>query len=873
MYKVWSPYGFSYNDDPITIARFNSRGVDADWMKKAAAAAIFADEFEKYPLAKGHTLVQLAPVADYEYYSCFPAGTEVRMADSTLKPIENIALGDEVVTHRRGAGKVISLMSRPYEGAGIRLGICGLLDDITSTAEHKYFIIPKEQVECSVDKRKHCKPGTCQNNALCESRGCSRSHISYELQEVAASNIRPGDYVVVPVPDRGVGSPSWRWSTAFTTVAGYFLAEGCYIKAPGTQAREGVSLCFHQDEEATLGVALATAVELLKDSYKGIRINGPYHGNGKAIVYQIHSRGLADRLYSLFGDYAGQKALHPGVFGQPPETLRKLLACYMDGDGTCSEYTDPAGYSHDSYSMTTVSRKLALDLQWVFGKLGVPAMLCRGTNTDPDTGDTRDFYHCDLSNTNGMLFEGLSYKHREVTPAQEKQHCFMWNGYVCRPVRSTALVELNCTVYNIEVEGDHSYTVGNGVAVRNCNVNGDMFKTAANKQYHNTFLNANAFTEHVNQDPTIGFGKPIATAYNDKLHRIELLVDVDNVKNASILHSLEQGKPVNWSMSCYVDYDQCNVCGNKATSPKGPCDQPLDVPSPGYCKHASQFLGAMLKNGHRVGVDNPHPRFFDISHVKTPAEVMALTLRYRKAAAANGPISFDESGVGLAIRCGLELPLYLRASLPSFVIAKSALAGKLAAMEKTIPMTGANLVGAEPDSGGAAKNNALSNLLADVKSGKLKKEQVLQALRDEGIIADIDTFAKLEGATPEEAKEATAKLPLLFSYLSQHNLLTDTACNGTYDEYETPVSMKLAASAKTLAPAMSLMPAYAKARAIAATPKQIKQASTSADDSSVSSLLRKYAAYQLSELAATCKDSKAELPLLLTVIARTVNYR
>ena len=80
MIKVWSPYGWNWPDDPVQIVRMHSRGVDAGWMK-AASAQCFAKEFNEIELSPGHTLVHVAPVADFEYFSCFVAGTEVRMAE------------------------------------------------------------------------------------------------------------------------------------------------------------------------------------------------------------------------------------------------------------------------------------------------------------------------------------------------------------------------------------------------------------------------------------------------------------------------------------------------------------------------------------------------------------------------------------------------------------------------------------------------------------------------------------------------------------------------------------------------------------------------------------------------------------------------
>ena len=407
-----------------------------------------------------------------------------------------------------------------------------------------------------------------------------------------------------------------------------------------------------------------------------------------------------------------------------------------------------------------------------------------------------------------------------------------------------------------------------------CNVNGDGFTKNACRNFHDTFLAAHKFLEHDNQDPQKGTGRPVKTAYNEKLARIELLVDIENAKNEQLLQKLASGKPADWSMACKIDWDECNYpgCGNRATSPKGPCDQPADVPSAGYCKHAKNMLGALLDDGHRVFVDNPHPHFFDISEVKTPAEVVARTMQYRKAASA----ATTMGGAELAARMGLDGPLFTRVSLPHEFGPKLAIAQKLAEIEKQIPAGQAqHILSIAP--GVPRSTNKTRTQVKELVKKCASIDLVLKALRAQEIILDISDFVAITGDDPQLAKEASEYMPRLFNYLNARALLHDTASNGTFDAVcglRVPTAIEKIAS--EAAPDLSVEKMHVRKRLITSDGVNIGSFTVQSKEASgpMESLVRQYAAYLLSELAVkmgSVNDVGSLLPL--TALWRTVNYK
>ena len=148
-----------------------------------------------------------------------------------------------------------------------------------------------------------------------------------------------------------------------------------------------------------------------------------------------------------------------------------------------------------------------------------------------------------------------------------------------------------------------------------CNRNGDAFFEDALKKYHHTFVeDGHAFMHHKNKDPEKSYGKVVFSAYNDKMHRVELVVEYDTSKlDPKFVDKINNGEMVNVSMGCRVDSDYCSICGHRA---KTPAD---------YCKHLKYEPGltGMLPDGRKAFAINKDPHFFDISIVTIPADPTA----------------------------------------------------------------------------------------------------------------------------------------------------------------------------------------------------------------------------------------------------------
>lgn len=151
-----------------------------------------------------------------------------------------------------------------------------------------------------------------------------------------------------------------------------------------------------------------------------------------------------------------------------------------------------------------------------------------------------------------------------------------------------------------------------------------------------TFLEALPFVHHRNKDPTRAFGKVAVSCYNPKMHRIELVVIIDEALAMqhgaqSVVDRIKAGEYPDVSMGTRVPYDVCLICGHKARTRKEYCS---------CIKHIG--MNKILEDGRQIGVDNPHPRFFDISFVFIGADRTAKVM-CKFAAMQNIPLSVLEA--------------------------------------------------------------------------------------------------------------------------------------------------------------------------------------------------------------------------------------
>lgn len=148
------------------------------------------------------------------------------------------------------------------------------------------------------------------------------------------------------------------------------------------------------------------------------------------------------------GKFAQNKIVHPDVFSLSDDKIWYYLKGLFDSDG----YVDKRG----NWKLTSVSKKLVLGVGILVNKaFGRPYRL----------------YH--IPRPRQTVIEGRVVNQRDSfelvfnPEAKIQDKGFCENGYAWAPIKKITTFSQESIVYNLEVEGDNSYTVDN-VIVHNC---------------------------------------------------------------------------------------------------------------------------------------------------------------------------------------------------------------------------------------------------------------------------------------------------------------------------------------------------------------------------------------------------------------------
>lgn len=76
---------------------------------------------------------------DQEIGDCFIADTKVTMADGSQKNIQDVVVGDSVISHKGRVQPVLRTIKKPYTGDLITINCTGFASDITSTPDHRFL--------------------------------------------------------------------------------------------------------------------------------------------------------------------------------------------------------------------------------------------------------------------------------------------------------------------------------------------------------------------------------------------------------------------------------------------------------------------------------------------------------------------------------------------------------------------------------------------------------------------------------------------------------------------------------------------------------------------------------------------------------------
>jgi len=385
-----------------------------------------------------------------------------------------------------GRGSYFCCVKQPYKGYAVEEVPAGDLD------RSCYLLLPKNEAEgCmkelslsenlgAYDKFTHDdnivwpspKPMSSCKSTLAREAGFPLEWI-YEIDKLSASNAakaseilnKPG-FVYDPMARQGIAIPNKiKLSKDFGRFIGLYLAEG-------TSASSTIGIHLHENETETASFVSCFA----KDHWKlDATVVSDHSRHAQSVC--LYSAILANFLKYSCGNDCYSKRIPPWAFNAPHEFLSGLITGLWEGDGT-----KPQRKKDNSIKFGTSSRSLAYGIQYLLGRFGVACSMDKSQVTRKKFGHKTYrydkpcvFYTMRISGQqlyrNPWLL-GFRYNNPERIPSlQRERNYFVFGDYIAVKVRSIKTEDFHGYVYNIEVEGDHSYLV-NGKCVKNCDAGG-----------------------------------------------------------------------------------------------------------------------------------------------------------------------------------------------------------------------------------------------------------------------------------------------------------------------------------------------------------------------------------------------------------------
>lgn len=347
---------------------------------------------------------------------CFPAGTMIA-TDAGFIPIENVSVGDMVLTHHGRFRRVMRIGNKI--APTIKVTGHGHFGMVT-TANHPFWARRKIGKSTRVDGKpvrlsKVTEPGWVRAGNLRHYHwGCVSAWPSMPVPEVMVF---------------GREKPVNISAEALMTLAGAYLGDGW---ARETDRRGYVFLGINPDK-----------LEMLRPVLDRLRTY-TVTSMRTSVRVQISSRPLARWMRENFGSGAVDKRVPMWALGASMPLRDALIRGYQITDGGPTQTT--------GIRATTVSRQLALTMRALAVSCGVASSVGY---------QKRQARHA---------IDGRAVNQRDtytVTFSPSDRSSFEDGGFRWQLVRNVAPTGREERVFNIEVEEDHSY-VADGIAVHNC---------------------------------------------------------------------------------------------------------------------------------------------------------------------------------------------------------------------------------------------------------------------------------------------------------------------------------------------------------------------------------------------------------------------
>jgi Fe-S cluster assembly protein SufB len=404
----------------------------------------------------------IADEGSYVHYieGCFVKGAQVRLANG-FKKIEEIKIGDKVLTHKGRFREVYHTMKRPYKGKIFTISYYGNSKErLRVTEEHPLLISKRTKKE--------------YRNKL------------FKTEWTRADEVKIGDYVVYPIIQKEtekqfiehqtttpslvpLGRPyihqykphvslaipfgngvhvsnrimELDLDSEFYRLVGYYLSEGHVDK------EHYITFTFNENEK----VYLEDVQNLLKRYFGKDILVGKKRNHG--ITLTLCST-IAARFFSReFGSTNKTKCIPQWMLESPKEHIENLVLGLWRGDGSLDKKRSLFRFSNVNKSVITGFFDCLL-------KLGIIASI----NSQVRRAPKQVMHNVIISRRSNELFSRIVNRIIK-NGRKEGSPFYLDDTFLYMPIKKILIEEMETDVFNFSVREDESY-VADGVVSHNC---------------------------------------------------------------------------------------------------------------------------------------------------------------------------------------------------------------------------------------------------------------------------------------------------------------------------------------------------------------------------------------------------------------------
>lgn len=371
---------------------------------------------------------------------CFPAGTMILTAQG-YRPIEEVKIGDFVLTHKGRWRKVTKTMSTTRDLLAIKSQGS---PEILVSSEHPFLARSVTNVWDNASGRYRRTLGNAEWVKAGELKAgkAPMNAAGGDLSFVATPNVF--EQISIPqVPT--VANRSMTIDARLMWLAGRYLGDG-WSRLENGRA-ELVITCANTEAD-DLGATLS-AWQREGSRARTDELSWHRRQTGTATQFATNSESLVRWLRAEFGHGAALKTIPGWALGMDKGLRTALLEGYMSADG--HDRLVKGNGTRESYS---ISRRLSLGLKSLVESLGFAARLHGPYERAPNQIEGRDV-------TSKPAYS-VRWRPMHIKAQHVRDDTHTW-----RPLTSIGKTGTKAEVFNISVDEDESY-VAESVVVHNC---------------------------------------------------------------------------------------------------------------------------------------------------------------------------------------------------------------------------------------------------------------------------------------------------------------------------------------------------------------------------------------------------------------------